>query len=181
MIASVDNSTFPAVVTCLDEARHGLEDGDYVSFSEVGGMDALNEAHARPVKVLGPYTFSVDGIAEMGSHTHGGIVTQVKQKSTLSFKSLREAIATPDTTSVAPEMGMTDFIKIGKRSALIWPAQEGTNHLPSERQVMGRKCHIIIQKRQQGGQSILEPSEGKGAMTTFFVLTTGATSSPFFA
>ena len=79
------------------------------------------------------------------------------------------------------EIAMTDFIKIGKRSALIWPAQEGTNHLPSERQVMGRKCHIIIQKRQQGGQSILEPSEGKGAMTTFFVLTTGATSSPFFA
>ena len=40
MVASVDNTTFPAVVTCLDEARHGLEDGDYVSFSEVGGMAA---------------------------------------------------------------------------------------------------------------------------------------------
>jgi ubiquitin-activating enzyme E1 len=114
MIATVDNSTFPAVVTCLDDARHGLEDGDYVEFREVGGMDALNEAAARPVKVLGPYTFSVEGLEAMGAHTQGGIVTQVKQKKVLAFKSLREAIADPDGAFSAPDMGMTDFGKFDR-------------------------------------------------------------------
>merc|ERR1719421_2847625 len=60
MIASIDNSSgAETIVTCLDEARHGLEDGDYVSFAEVGGMDALNDAPPRPVKVTGPFTFTV--------------------------------------------------------------------------------------------------------------------------
>ena len=39
------------VVTCLDESRHGLEDGDHVSFSELVGMTELNDTEPRPVKV----------------------------------------------------------------------------------------------------------------------------------
>ena len=30
------------LVTCLDETRHGLEDGDFVTFTEVQGMTELN-------------------------------------------------------------------------------------------------------------------------------------------
>lgn len=41
------------VVTCLDETRHGLEDGDFVTFTEVKGMDGLNNSAPRKVKVLG--------------------------------------------------------------------------------------------------------------------------------
>lgn len=41
------------VVTCLDETRHGLEDGDFVSFAEVQGMTELNEMKPRAIKVLG--------------------------------------------------------------------------------------------------------------------------------
>lgn len=37
------------MVTCLDESRHGLEDGDYVTFSEVQGMTELNGC--KPVKI----------------------------------------------------------------------------------------------------------------------------------
>ena len=32
----------PAVVTCLENERHGLEDGDVVVFSEVVGMEKIN-------------------------------------------------------------------------------------------------------------------------------------------
>lgn len=35
MIAAITQD-YEAVVTCLDDTRHGLEDGDYVTFSEVG-------------------------------------------------------------------------------------------------------------------------------------------------
>ena len=57
MIASITTET-SAVVTTLDEARHGLEDGDVVSFNEVLGMQEIN-GKEFPVKVLGPYTFSI--------------------------------------------------------------------------------------------------------------------------
>ncbi len=42
-----------ALVTCLDETRHGLEDGDFVTFSEIKGMDALNGCEPRKVTVKG--------------------------------------------------------------------------------------------------------------------------------
>lgn len=44
-----------AVVTTLDETRHGLEDGDYVTFTDIKGMDGLNNSAPRKVKVLGGF------------------------------------------------------------------------------------------------------------------------------
>ena len=41
------------VVTTLDETRHGLEDGDYVTFTEIEGMDSLNNAEPRKISVKG--------------------------------------------------------------------------------------------------------------------------------
>ncbi len=38
---------------CLEEARHDLEEGDYVTFAEVKGMTELNNCPPRKVKVLG--------------------------------------------------------------------------------------------------------------------------------
>ena len=52
MVAAVSNDA-EGVVTCLDETRHGLEDGDYVSFREIQGMAELNSAAPRKIKVLG--------------------------------------------------------------------------------------------------------------------------------
>lgn len=42
-----------ATVTCLDETRHGLEDGDFVTFSEVRGMEGLNGCEPRKVSTQG--------------------------------------------------------------------------------------------------------------------------------
>lgn len=50
MIASVTKDK-EGVVTCLDETRHGMETGDYVTFSEVLGMVELNNAEPREIKV----------------------------------------------------------------------------------------------------------------------------------
>lgn len=41
------------VVTCLDEARHGFESGDYVTFTEVQGMTELNGCDPVEIKTLG--------------------------------------------------------------------------------------------------------------------------------
>ena len=101
MIASITKEA-NAVVTTLDEARHGLEDGDVVTFSEVHGMTEIN-AREFPVKVLGPYTFSIGDTTAFGDYERGGVVTQVKQPKVVSFKPL--ALAMKEMEPVLTDFG----------------------------------------------------------------------------
>lgn len=86
MIASVTKEE-SSTVTCLDETRHGLEDGDYVTFSEVQGMVELNGCEPRKIKVLGPYTFSIGDTTSFTPYIRGGIVSQVKVPKVVKFVS----------------------------------------------------------------------------------------------
>jgi len=92
------------IVTCLDEKRHGFEDGDHVTFHEVGGMTELNGSAPRKIVVKGPYTFSIGDTSDLSQYTSGGIVTQVKIPTAVTFKSMREALKDP-------EVVLTDFGK----------------------------------------------------------------------
>lgn len=65
MVASISRES-EGVVTCLDDTRHGMEDGDYVTFSEVQGMTELNGCEPIKIKVLGPYTFSIGDTSKYG-------------------------------------------------------------------------------------------------------------------
>ena len=40
-------------MTCIDDTRHGFESGDFVTFNELKGMNELNGAVPREIKVLG--------------------------------------------------------------------------------------------------------------------------------
>lgn len=55
MVVGVESDADEALVTCLDETRHGLEDGDFVRFTEVVGLDINAEGveGARKVTVKG--------------------------------------------------------------------------------------------------------------------------------
>ncbi|KAH8300140.1 hypothetical protein KR044_010469, partial [Drosophila immigrans] len=104
MIASVTHDA-QGVVTCLDETRHGFNDGDYVTFSEVQGMQQLNGCQPIKISVLGPYTFSIGDTSKFDAYKSGGVATQVKMPKTISFKSLAEATANP-------EFLISDFAKL---------------------------------------------------------------------
>ncbi|KAK6625245.1 E1 ubiquitin-activating protein [Polyplax serrata] len=103
MIADISRDT-EGIVTCLDDNRHGFEDGDYVTFSELQGMDELNGCKPIKIKVLGPYTFSIGDTTKFSKYVQGGIVTQVKMPKTLSFKSYKDAICNP-------QILITDYAK----------------------------------------------------------------------
>uniref|UniRef100_A0A8C6MRW1 Ubiquitin-like modifier-activating enzyme 1 n=1 Tax=Mus spicilegus TaxID=10103 RepID=A0A8C6MRW1_MUSSI len=107
-MVSMDN---PGVVTCLDEARHGFETGDFVSFSEVQGMIQLNGCQPMEIKVLGPYTFSICDTSNFSDYIRGGIVSQVKVPKKISFKSLPASLVEPDFV-------MTDFAKYSRPAQL---------------------------------------------------------------
>ncbi|CAH2244601.1 ubiquitin-like modifier-activating enzyme 1 [Pararge aegeria] len=104
MVADISHE-YEAVVTCLDDTRHGLEDGDYVTFSEVEGMTELNGCEPRKIKVLGPYTFSIGDTTNFTKYQRGGTVTQVKMPKILNFKPLNESVKNP-------EFLITDFGKM---------------------------------------------------------------------
>jgi ubiquitin-activating enzyme E1 len=72
-------------VACLDETRHGLEDGDFVTFTEVQGMVELNGCEPRKVSVKGPYTFTIGDTTNLQTYKAGGIFTQVKMPKTIEF------------------------------------------------------------------------------------------------
>lgn len=101
------------VVTCYDETRHGLEDGDYVTFTEVQGLEELNGCEPRRVKFLGPFTFSIGDTTNLkGDYVRGGYFHQVKMPQHLKFKSLKEAIAEPG------EFVISDFAKFDRPALL---------------------------------------------------------------
>ena len=83
-------------VTMLDDNRHGLEDGNYVKFSEVEGLEKLNDGTPYKVEVLGPFAFKIGSVKDLGTYKKGGLFTEVKMPQKLTFKSLRESLATPE-------------------------------------------------------------------------------------
>lgn len=69
----------------MDETRHGLEDGDFVTFTEVQGMEELNGCEPRKISVKGPYTFTIGDTTTFGEYKTGGIFTQVKMPKIIEF------------------------------------------------------------------------------------------------
>lgn len=110
MVAGVTKEE-QGVVTCMDESRHGFEDGDYVTFREVQGMTELNGCKPKKITVLGPYTFSIGDTSSYSDYIKGGFATQVKMPKKLKFKSLKNSLA-------EPEYLISDFGKFDRPSQL---------------------------------------------------------------
>lgn len=98
-------------VTMLDDNRHGLEDGQFVKFSEVQGLEKLNDGTLYKVEVLGPFAFRIGSVKHLGTYVKGGIFTEVKVPQKVSFKSLKE-------TLFEPEYMFSDFAKFDRTSQL---------------------------------------------------------------
>ncbi|KAI0871527.1 putative ubiquitin-protein ligase [Hypoxylon argillaceum] len=104
IVAGIDEE---GLVTALDETRHGLEDGDYVIFSELEGLEGLNGAEPRKITVKGPYTFSIGNVSGLGVYKRGGLFQQVKMPAIIDFK--------PISTSLRePEFVQSDFAKFDR-------------------------------------------------------------------
>lgn len=99
MIASVTKE-IDGIVTCIDETKHGFQDGDYVTFSEVQGMTELNGCAPRKINVIGDFTFSIGDTSQLGDYVRGGIATQVKMPISMNFKSFSETLFNPNYQAV---------------------------------------------------------------------------------
>ncbi|KAF2010116.1 ubiquitin-activating enzyme E1 [Aaosphaeria arxii CBS 175.79] len=93
IIAGIDSE---GLVSALDETRHGLEDGDFVTFTEVEGMEALNDSAPRKIEVKGPYTFSIGDVAGLGQYKRGGQYHQVKMPKIIDFEPFSKQLKNPE-------------------------------------------------------------------------------------
>ncbi|CAE7057018.1 unnamed protein product [Rhizoctonia solani] len=138
------------IVTCSDETRHGLEDGNFVTFSEVKGLEELNGSEPLKVTVKGPYTFSIGDTSNLkGEYVSGGIFTQVKMPKIIEFKSLRESLK-------SPEYFFTDFAKFDRPATLhagfqaISAFKEKAGHLPKPRNAADAEAVLALAKEIAG-------------------------------
>jgi len=120
MIASITQEE-TGTVTIVDDARLDLETGDWVTFSEIKGMEttneqgesiSLNDQEPQQIKVLGPYTFSIGDTRKFSLYTNGGYVHQVKRPVKINFSSLKDSFKEPKFVT-------TDWAKMEKPSQLL--------------------------------------------------------------
>ena len=114
----------PATVKVLeDQGRHGLETGDFVTFSRVRGGAAgeggtgtgtgIDEGTEYEVRVTGPYTFELVGVVLPGGSGPAatqGYITQAKRPVEMAFRSYSEASASPRED----ELMLSDFAKFDR-------------------------------------------------------------------
>ncbi|CAG0925276.1 unnamed protein product, partial [Notodromas monacha] len=75
------------MVTCPDDNRHGFETGDHVAFTEIKGMTELNDRDPIPIKVTGPFTFTIGNTMGFSEYEGpGGTVSQLH----LAFQSIHK-------------------------------------------------------------------------------------------
>mmetsp|Transcript_9753 Transcript_9753/g.28618 ORF Transcript_9753/g.28618 Transcript_9753/m.28618 type:complete len:1026 (-) Transcript_9753:192-3269(-) len=138
LCSSITKDAAGGLVTTHDENRHGFEDGDYVTFSEVQGMTELNGLAPVPIKVTGPYSFQICDTSTFGDYLGGGYAHQVKQPKTISHKALDQAL-------MDPSFLMSDFAKFDRPmqlhvlvQALSLFRDENSGKLPTP----GNRAHI---------------------------------------
>jgi len=108
IVAAIDET---GLVSALDETRHGMEDGDFVEFAEIRGMEGLNGAAPRKITVKGPYSFSIGDVSGLGKYEGGGLFSQVKMPKFIDFQPLDEQLK-------KPELMVSDFAKFDRPQQL---------------------------------------------------------------
>ena len=148
MVSSISNEA-EAIVMCADEARHGLEEGDFVTFREIKGMVELNDCEPQKVKVLGPFSFSIGDTTKMSQYIEGGVVTQVKMPKSFEFASFRERLA-------SPEFLISDFAKFDRPGqhhlgmACLHVYEKANGRLPRPRNTEDADAFIALVREQNG-------------------------------
>lgn len=112
-IVAAITSANPALVTCVEDERLEFQDGELVTFSEVYGMNGINNHKPIRVKNCKPHSFELElDTTNFEPYERGGIVTQFKESKQLSFLPLARALQEPG------EFLLSDFSKMD-RSAML--------------------------------------------------------------
>lgn len=119
------NNTCSIIVP--DDHRHGLEEGDFILFHEMGNLKLKTTNPVKVLKVTGPYTFDCEYPKELGLNSSftSGMFQQVKVPVEISFQPLDKVLS-----NVSEFVVLTDFSKMGRSELLfrmITSQEQGKN------------------------------------------------------
>ncbi|TKR73072.1 hypothetical protein L596_020427 [Steinernema carpocapsae] len=131
LIEYVDKSS--GDITTFDKSPHNLEDGDYITFTEVKGMTELNGCQPLKVTVKKPDVFTVgEAIKSFTDYEGGGRGKQVKMPVKVDYSDLKTARANPEL--VLWDMGKWNY---GTSLHYLWQAlhafEQKNNRSPAPR------------------------------------------------
>ena len=104
-----------ATVTVHEDKRHSYQDGDYVVFREVEGMEELN--NGEPIEITGcrAYDFKLKlDTRNFKAYTRQGIVEDKKVPKQMSFDSLEDSIQNPVASTKHGMLEMPDLKLFGR-------------------------------------------------------------------
>lgn len=82
-------------LVCLhEEKKHGLNDGDTISFREVKGMTEINGKEFK-IEVKSPHSFFIGDTRNFSAYTNGGIATEIKVPTFTKFYDLKKSLRYP--------------------------------------------------------------------------------------
>ena len=178
IVASISNDATP-LVTCVDDERVELQDGQRVTFAEVRGMTELNDGKPRTVKNVKAHSFELADCdaTDFGAYVGGGIVTQVKEQKQLAFKPLKEAMDEPG------EFLLSDFAKfdrspilhLGFRALDAYAARNG-GAAPAPGSAADAEAVVAIAKELNAGAAEavkVEDVDANGVLTTLAKVSSG--------
>ncbi|GBG26662.1 Ubiquitin-activating enzyme, putative [Hondaea fermentalgiana] len=162
------------IVLTADDRHHGLEDGDFVRFRGVGGLEALNDGEPRRVRAVqipNADGKTVDGLAfaiergadslDAGAYTGGGHFEQVKTPRVVAFAPLAETLADPPCV----QNDWTDFSRPAKLHAFLlklWAFQNAKGRLPRPGDQTDASELAAIDAASAGaGASVVEAQDGE--------------------
>ncbi len=163
LISSITHDT-EGIVTCVEDTRHGLEEGDHVIFREVRGMEELNGGLPRRVKVLSPYSFAIgDTSMLVGEYSGGGVFEEVKQPKVLVFRPLGESLASPECViSDFAKIDRQAYIHVGFQALARFQALHGRPPFPRNEADASELISIACEIGPQAGDGEIDPQAGDG-------------------
>jgi ubiquitin-activating enzyme E1 len=97
---------------CLhEEKKHGLNDGDTVTFREVKGMSEIN-GKAFKIEIKSPHSFVIGDTTSFGHYTGGGIASEIKIPFELKSFDLEKSLRYPYPPE-SKEMPIANWDKFG--------------------------------------------------------------------
>lgn len=133
-------------IVTVSADRHGMDDGDHVHFEEVEGMIEINhlkdplpikrvyrkDGKGSSILVANKFQIDTDIVSGFSQYTTGGVVSQVKVPTQVSYKTLSDAITHPlgPNDWAFPHMDMNKMLMANQGAQLhfaklgIWEFQE---------------------------------------------------------
>jgi ubiquitin-activating enzyme E1 len=152
----------PGVVTLIKEKPHNYSDGDFVRIYEVEGMTEVNGTDTRPIRILSPYSFTIEDTKEFSQYVRGGFVEIAKVPFRINFRSLEERMLRPfdEKKEVSPRKKL---LHLGYLALMEYGNKYGTFpelNNKQQAQIMVDMAHEILDRHKKmvenGRKDVLE-------------------------